>query len=109
MPFAVRNACGDPDHHGVFAHRTQETTIAKSLAERLSAPEQEKACLAEKEAKFKADGRKARNIEIYKAGGLVEKAGLLELEPRCGGQPGRKRLQTSAGFANPDSGRFIPG
>ena len=34
--------------------------MAKSLAERLSAHEQEKARLAEKEAKLKADGRKAR-------------------------------------------------
>ena len=41
--------------------------MAKSLAERLSAHEQEKARLTEKEAKLKADG-------------LVEKAGLLELE-----------------------------
>ena len=57
--------------------------MAKSLAERLSAHEQEKARLAEKEAKLKADGRKARNTKIYQAGGLVEKAGLLELEPNA--------------------------
>ena len=57
--------------------------MAKSLAERLSAHEQEKARLAEKEAKLKADGRKARNAKIYQAGGLVEKAGLLELEPNA--------------------------
>ena len=57
--------------------------MAKSLAERLSAHEQEKARLAEKEAKLKADGRKARNTKIYQAGGLVEKVGLLELEPNA--------------------------
>ena len=57
--------------------------MVKSLAERLSAYEQEKARLAEKEAKLKADGRKARNTKLYQAGGLVEKAGLLELEPNA--------------------------
>ena len=57
--------------------------MAKSLAERLSAHEQEKARLAEKEAKLKADGRKAHNTRIYQAGRLVEKAGLLELEPNA--------------------------
>ena len=57
--------------------------MAKSLAERLNAHEQEKARLAEKEAKLKADGRKARNTKIYQAGGLVEKAGLLELDPNA--------------------------
>ena len=55
--------------------------MARSLAERLRAHEQQKARLAEQEAKLKADERKARTRQLIQAGGLVAKAGLLALEP----------------------------
>ena len=57
--------------------------MARSLAERLRAHEQQKARLAEQEAKLKADERKARTRHLIQAGGLVDKAGLLELEPNA--------------------------
>ena len=57
--------------------------MARSLAERLRAHEQQKARLAEQEAKLKADERKARTRQLIQAGGLVDKAGLLELEPNA--------------------------
>jgi hypothetical protein len=55
--------------------------MARSLAERLRAHEQQKARLAEQEAKLKADERKARTRQLIQAGGLIDKAGLLELDP----------------------------
>jgi hypothetical protein len=57
--------------------------MAHSLAERLRAHEQQKARLAEQEAKLKDDERKARTRRLIQAGGLIEKAGLLELEPNA--------------------------
>ncbi len=54
-----------------------------SLAERMSRLEQQKARLASEEAKIKNDERKARTRRLIEAGGLVEKAGLLELEPNA--------------------------
>ncbi|MBO0737953.1 MAG: conjugal transfer protein TraD [Alphaproteobacteria bacterium] len=44
---------------------------------------QQKARLAVQEAKLKADERKARTRQLIQAGGLVDKAGLLELEPNA--------------------------
>jgi conjugative transfer protein TraD len=57
--------------------------MARSLAERLRAHEQQKARLAEQEARLKADERKARTRHLIQSGGLVDKAGLLELEPNA--------------------------
>src|SRR5215469_3904861 len=54
--------------------------MARSLAERLQAHEQQKARLAEQEAKLKDAGRKARTRRLIEAGGLVEKVGLLDLD-----------------------------
>ena len=54
--------------------------MARSLAERLRAHEQQKARLAEQEAKIKFAARKARTRRLVEAGALIEKAGLLELD-----------------------------
>jgi hypothetical protein len=54
--------------------------MARSLAERIRAHEQHKARLAEQEAKLKDAERKARTRHLIQAGGLVDKAGLLDLE-----------------------------
>lgn len=54
--------------------------MARSLAERLRAHEQQKARLAEQEAKIKLAERKARTRRLVEAGALAEKVGLLELE-----------------------------
>lgn len=54
--------------------------MARSLAERLRAHEQQKARLAEQEAKLKTAERKARTRRLIEAGGLVEKTGLLDLD-----------------------------
>ncbi len=54
--------------------------MARSLAERLQAHEQQKAKLAEQEAKLKIAERKARTRRMIEAGGLVEKTGLLDLD-----------------------------
>jgi hypothetical protein len=54
--------------------------MAKSAAERLQGIEQQKARIAQQEAKLKLDARKARDRRLYAAGGLVEKAGLLDLD-----------------------------
>ena len=54
--------------------------MVRSLAERLRAHEQQKARLAEAEAKLKDAGRKQRTRRLIEAGGLVDKAGLIELE-----------------------------
>jgi hypothetical protein len=51
-----------------------------SLAERIARLEQQKARLAEQEARIKADQRKQRTRRLIEAGGLIEKAGLLDLE-----------------------------
>jgi hypothetical protein len=54
--------------------------MPRSLADRIRAHEQHKARLAEQEAKLKEDTRKDRNRRLFRAGGLVDKAGLLDLE-----------------------------
>jgi hypothetical protein len=54
--------------------------MVRSLAERLQAHEQQKARLAEQEAKLKTAERKVRTRRLIEAGGLVDKAGLLELD-----------------------------
>ena len=54
--------------------------MARSLAERLRAHEQQKARLAEEEAKIRDAERKARTRRLIEAGALVEKTGLLDLE-----------------------------
>jgi hypothetical protein len=54
--------------------------MPRTLAERLRAHEQQRARLAEQEAKLKLAERKARTRRLIEAGGLVEKAGLLDLE-----------------------------
>lgn len=54
--------------------------MARSLAERLRTLEQQKARLADQEAKLKDAGRRARTRRLIEAGGLVEKTGLLELD-----------------------------
>jgi hypothetical protein len=54
--------------------------LARSLAERLRAHDQQKARLADQEAKLKDAGRKVRTRHLIEAGGLVEKTGLLGLD-----------------------------
>jgi hypothetical protein len=54
--------------------------MARSLAERIRAHEQHKARLAEQEAKLKDAERKVRTRRLIQAGGLVDKAGLLNLD-----------------------------
>jgi hypothetical protein len=54
--------------------------MVRSLAERLRVHEQQKARLAEQEAKLRDAERKARTRRLIEAGGLVEKTGLLGLE-----------------------------
>jgi len=54
--------------------------MARSLAERLQAHEQQKARLAEQEAKLKTAERKVRTRRLIEAGGLIEKSGLLDLD-----------------------------
>jgi hypothetical protein len=54
--------------------------MVRSLAERLHAHEQQKARLAEQEAKLKTAERKARTRRLIEAGGLVDKAALLDLD-----------------------------
>ena len=54
--------------------------MARTLSERLRAHEQQKAKLAEVEAKLKLDERRQRTRRLVEAGALVEKTGLLELD-----------------------------
>lgn len=51
----------------------------RSLAERVRAYEQQKARLAETEAKLKEAERRARVRRLIETGGLIEKAGLIDL------------------------------
>ncbi|WP_051334202.1 conjugal transfer protein TraD [Mesorhizobium sp. WSM3224] len=51
-----------------------------SLAERMSRLEQQRAKLAEQEARLKADERKQRTRRLVEAGTLIERAGLIDLE-----------------------------
>ena len=57
--------------------------MARSLAERLRAHEQQKARLAEEAARLKDAERRVRTRRLIEAGGLIDKAGLLELEPNA--------------------------
>ena len=54
--------------------------MVRTLSERLRTHEQQKARLADAEAKLKLDERKQRTRRLVEAGALVEKAGLLELD-----------------------------
>ena len=54
-----------------------------SLAERMTRLDQQKARLAEQGAKLRDDERKQRTRRWIEAGGLVEKAGLIDLEPNA--------------------------
>ena len=56
--------------------------MARSLAERLRAHEQQKARLAEEAAKLKDAERRVRTRRLIEAGGLIDKAGLLDLDSR---------------------------
>jgi hypothetical protein len=49
----------------------------------MRAHEQQKARLAEQEAKLKDAERRARTRRLIEAGGLIDKAGLLDLEPNA--------------------------
>ena len=54
--------------------------MTRSLAERLHAHEQQKARLADQEARLRTAERKARTRQLIEAGGLLDKAGLLCLD-----------------------------
>ena len=54
--------------------------MGRTLADRLRSHEQQKARLAEREMQLKEAARKARTRCLIQVGGLVEKAGLLELD-----------------------------
>ena len=54
-----------------------------TLAERMTRLEQQKNRIAETETKLKLDERKARTRRLIEAGGVVEKSGLIELEPNA--------------------------
>lgn len=54
--------------------------MARTLAERQRAHEQQKARLAEQESQIKLAERKQRTRRLVEAGALVEKTGLLELD-----------------------------
>ena len=54
--------------------------MARTLSERLRAHEQQKAKLAEAEARLKLDERRQRTRRLVEAGALVEKTGLLDLD-----------------------------
>ena len=54
--------------------------MARTLSERMRAHEQQKARLAEAEARLKLDERRQRTRRLVEAGALVEKTGLLDLD-----------------------------
>ena len=54
-----------------------------TLAERMNRLEQQKARLAEEEARIRDQERKQRTRRLIETGGLVDKAGLLDLEPNA--------------------------
>ena len=58
----------------------KERSMARTLHERLRVHEQQKARLAEAEARLKLDERRERTRRLVEAGALVEKVGLLELD-----------------------------
>ena len=54
--------------------------MALTITDRIAKHNQMKARLAEKESKIRLDERKARTRRLIEAGGLVEKAGLADLD-----------------------------
>ena len=54
-----------------------------TLAERMTRLEQQKNRIAQTETKLKLEERKARTRKLIEAGGLVEKSGLIDLEPNA--------------------------
>jgi len=54
--------------------------MVRSLAERMRAHEQQKARLAEQEGKLRDAERRARTRRLIEAGGLIDKAGLIDLD-----------------------------
>jgi len=52
-----------------------------TLAERMTRLEQQKNRISQAETKLKLEERKARTRRLIESGGLVEKAGLIDLEP----------------------------
>jgi hypothetical protein len=58
----------------------QRRSSLRSLAQRLRAFEQQKARLAEAEAKLKLAEKKARTRQLIETGTIVEKAGLIDLK-----------------------------
>ena len=54
--------------------------MARTLSERMRAHEQQKARLAEAEARLKLDERRQRTRRLVEAGALVDKVGLLDLD-----------------------------
>ena len=54
--------------------------MVRTLAERMRAHEQQKARLVEQEAKLRDAERRARTRRLIEAGGLIDKAGLLDLD-----------------------------
>ena len=56
--------------------------MARTLSERMRAHEQQKAKLAEAEARLKLDERRQRTRRLVEAGALVEKTGLLDLDSK---------------------------
>ena len=81
----------NPPQHGMGRARGQfhrpdprRTMMARStLAERMNRLEQQKARLAEEEARIRDQERKQRTRRLIETGGLVDKAGLLDLEPNA--------------------------
>jgi hypothetical protein len=70
-----------PDHSFARAGTTIiGGPMVRTLAERMRAHEQQKARLAEQEARLKDAERRARVRRLIEAGGLIDKAGLLELD-----------------------------
>ena len=54
-----------------------------TLAERMTRLEQQKNRIAETETRLKLEERKARTRRLIEAGGLIEKAGLIDLDPNA--------------------------
>ncbi len=54
-----------------------------TLAERMTRLEQQKNRIAETETRLKLEERKARTRRLIEAGGLIEKTGLIDLEPNA--------------------------
>ena len=70
-----------------------------TFTERMTRLEQQRARIAEEEARIKDQERKQRTRRLIEAGGLVEKAELLDLEANVllGGLLALKEMSTRAG------------